>query len=179
MKKYNTAPLHGCILKLSHKYCIAIVKATYKIQSLFKTRKQQHGGWKKEVTVKFYGNWCLPVITWYKQQLWKQAWQITYTMEKKFLCSHCYFWRFANWSFSSRLKNIKYTLVCTSLSCISAEVKILQILFIKSKFSLYMKIFQLMCQLVNLFWKIAIYNAGCVFRLFLWRTEKSFLIKIL
>ena len=134
---------------------------------------------KKEVTVKFYGNWCLPVITWYKQQLWKQAWQITYTMEKKFFCSHCYFWRFANWSFSSRLKNIKYTLVCTSLSCISAEVKILQILFIKSKFSLYMKIFQLMCQLVNLFWKIAIYNAGCVFRLFLWRTEKSFLIKIL
>ena len=106
---------------------------------------------KKEVTVKFYGNWCLPVITWYKQQLWKQAWQITYTI----------------------------TLVYTSLSCISAEVKTLQILFIKSRFSLYMKIFQLMCQLVNLFWKIAIYNAGCVFRLFLWRTEKSFLVKIL
>ena len=91
---------------------------------------------KKEITVKFYGNWCLPVITWYKQQLWKQAWQITYTI----------------------------TLVYTSLSCISAEVKTLQILFIKSRFSLYMKIFQLMCQLVNLFWKIAIYNAGCVFR---------------
>ena len=106
---------------------------------------------KKEVTVKFYGNWCLPVITWYKQQLWKQAWQITYTI----------------------------TLVYTSLSCISAEVKTLQILFIKSRFSLYMKIFQLMCQLVNLFWKIAIYNAGCVFRLFLWRTEKSSLVKIL
>ena len=106
---------------------------------------------KKEVTVKFYGNWCLPVITWYKQQLWKQAWQITYTV----------------------------TLVYTSLSCISAEVKTLQILFIKSRFSLYMKIFQLMCQLVNLFWKIAIYNAGCVFRLFLWRTEKSSLVKIL
>ena len=106
---------------------------------------------KKEVTVKFYGNWCLPVITWYKQQLWKQAWQITYTI----------------------------TLVYTSLSCISEEVKTLQILFIKSRFSLYMKIFQLMCQLVNLFWKIAIYNAGCVFRLFLWRTEKSSLVKIL
>ena len=106
---------------------------------------------KKEVTVKFYGNWCLPVITWYKQQLWKQAWQITYTI----------------------------TLVYTSLSCISAEVKTLQILFIKSRFSLYMKIFQLMCQLVNLFWKIAIYNAGCAFRLFLWRTEKSSLVKIL
>ena len=106
---------------------------------------------KKEVTVKFYGNWCLPVITWYKQQLWKQAWQITYTI----------------------------TLVYTSLSCISAEVKTLQIRFIKSRFSLYMKIFQLMCQLVNLFWKIAIYNAGCVFRLFLWRTEKSSLVKIL
>ena len=106
---------------------------------------------KKEVTVKFYENWCLPVITWYKQQLWKQAWQITYTI----------------------------TLVYTSLSCISAEVKTLQILFIKSRFSLYMKIFQLMCQLVNLFWKIAIYNAGCVFRLFLWRTEKSSLVKIL
>ena len=106
---------------------------------------------KKEVTVKFYGNWCLPVITWYKQQLWKQAWQITYTI----------------------------TLVYTSLSCISAAVKTLQILFIKSRFSLYMKIFQLMCQLVNLFWKIAIYNAGCVFRLFLWRTEKSSLVKIL
>ena len=106
---------------------------------------------KKEVTVKFYGNWCLPVITWYKQQSWKQAWQITYTI----------------------------TLVYTSLSCISEEVKTLQILFIKSRFSLYMKIFQLMCQLVNLFWKIAIYNAGCVFRLFLWRTEKSSLVKIL
>ena len=106
---------------------------------------------KKEVTVKFYGNWCLPVITWYKQQLWKQAWQITYTI----------------------------TLVYTSLSCISAEVKTLQIRFIKSRFSFYMKIFQLMCQLVNLFWKIAIYNAGCVFRLFLWRTEKSSLVKIL
>ena len=87
MKKYKATPLHGCILKLLHKYCTVIVEVTYKIQTLFKTRKQQHGGWKKEVTVRFYGKWCLPVITWYKKHSLKQVLPTTYKLDKTFFAA--------------------------------------------------------------------------------------------
>ena len=43
---------------------------------------------KKEVTVKFYGQWCLPVITWYKkyslEQVLPKFYQVLYTLHKKF-----------------------------------------------------------------------------------------------
>ena len=52
MKIYNTALLHGCILKLLHKYYTVIVEVTNEIRTPFKTRKKQHGGWKKISRVK-------------------------------------------------------------------------------------------------------------------------------
>ena len=52
--------------KLLHKYCTVIVELTYKIQSLFKTRKQQQDGRKEKAAIKFYRRLRLPVITWYK-----------------------------------------------------------------------------------------------------------------
>ena len=41
---YNTALLHGCILKLLHKYYTVIVEVTNEIRTPFKTRKKQNGG---------------------------------------------------------------------------------------------------------------------------------------
>ena len=73
-------------MKILEKYCTIIVKVTYKIRSTFKTRKQQcqYGDWKKkELTVEFYGTWCLPVITWNKKHSSKQVLPKTYTMDKK------------------------------------------------------------------------------------------------
>ena len=38
----------------------------------------------KDVTVKFYGKWCLPVIIWYKKHSLKEVLTTTYTLNKKF-----------------------------------------------------------------------------------------------
>ena len=41
----------------------------------------------KKVTVKFYGQWCLPVITWYNKHSLKQVLPTTYTLGKTFLAA--------------------------------------------------------------------------------------------
>ena len=104
----------------------------------------------------------------------KQVLLTTYTLDKMFFAAAVTFKDL--WvdpfqaDYSSRLKSVKCTLAYMSLPCIFTEDKTLL---------LNMKILGLACQSVNLFWKIAVYNAGCVFRLFLWRTQKSFLVKTL
>ena len=76
---------------------------------------------RKEVTVRFYGQWCLPVITWYKKNSLKQVLPTTSTLDKRSFTT-AIFEEFWSESFSSRLKTVKHTLVYMSLTCISTEI---------------------------------------------------------
>ena len=50
-----------------------------------KTRKQQHGGWTREITVKFYGKKCLLVISWKKRFSEQKQVLAAFPLEIKFL----------------------------------------------------------------------------------------------
>ena len=65
------------------------------------------------------------------------------------------------------------TLICMSLLCISRKETTKQILFMRTKFNSYMKIFSFLRQSLNLIWKIAVYNVGCIFVYFGWH-QNSF-----
>ena len=133
---------------------------------------------KKEVTAKLYGKWCLPVITWYKKDLLKQVSPTTYTPDKKFFAAATFEDLWVDpFQADQKAQNLLWSMwvFLAFLQMIRPYKNSLW----EVDLVFYMKIFRLMCQTVNLFWKIAVYNAGCVFRLYLWRTQKSFLVKIL
>ena len=137
---YTRAPFWNFILEFFvlvlalNSYC-GDKKIKYELRSnhLFQ-RAQEHDSWiDVRVLVNFYKNWCLPVITWTKKDLLKQAVTTTCTLEKTFYCSS-YFWRFVSrFFFSDRVKKLVVYLVCITLLWISGEDKTKWMSFMRGK----------------------------------------------
>ena len=154
------------------------MKVIYNIHSLFKTRQQQHGGWKKEVTIKFYGKWCFPVITWYKQHSLKQVLPTRYTLDNFFFLQLLLLLKICELIHHKHIKKCKVYFCLWVFLAFLQKLRPYKYCLWEVDLLFYMKVFRLMCQSANLFWKISVYNAGCVFCLFLWRTQTLFLVKI-
>ena len=58
-----------------------------------------------KIKINFYEKHCLPVVTWNKNNLWKQVVPIIYTLEKRF-SQLLYFFRFVSCFILGRVKKL-------------------------------------------------------------------------